>query len=73
MENKTLNLCIDRCSKHDFYAISIGDDDTGTRLTPSKCCGSWSTLRSWRFNQEQLQRLVNDIQSEIDYMKKNDQ
>lgn len=40
-------LVIMRCSRHDVYGISIDDANGGTRVTPSKCCGSWPTVKEW--------------------------
>jgi hypothetical protein len=40
-------LCIDFCPEHKFYAISIEDCDGGKRITPSKCCGRWRTIKRW--------------------------
>lgn len=31
------------CSMHSYYAVVIND----SRISPSKCCGSWAVLRSW--------------------------
>lgn len=36
-------LEIVRCSMHGYYAVVVND----SRISPSKCCGSWSVLRSW--------------------------
>jgi hypothetical protein len=40
-------LVINRCSRHDCYAIAIEDENSGTRVTSSKCCGSWSTVKEF--------------------------
>lgn len=32
------------CPAHNYYAVAIND----TRVTPSKCCGSWTVLRQWK-------------------------
>lgn len=41
-------LAILQCPRHPtFYALAIEDEDLGTRLTPSKCCGRWETVHRW--------------------------
>ena len=40
-------LVINVCHQHNYYAISIDDDNGGQRITPNKCCGSWTTLKAW--------------------------
>ncbi len=44
---KKFYVSIDRCPKHNFTAVSIGDVDetgygSGYRLLGGKCCGQWS-------------------------------
>lgn len=43
-------LVINRCSRHDCYSIAIEDKTGGTRVTSSKCCGSWSTFKEFRMS-----------------------
>jgi hypothetical protein len=47
-----MKLCINRCPRHgEFYSISFDDEDgCGTRVTPSKCCGQWKTIASWKLS-----------------------
>lgn len=56
-------LAINRCPKHDFYAISIDDaaSGTGIRLTPSKCCGRWETVHRWPLDM----RMAREIETEL--------
>lgn len=50
-------LSIYRCSLHNVYAVALD----GTRLTPSKCCGSWDhEVKFWRINQDDLARMRDD-------------
>lgn len=35
-----------RCP-HGVLAVSLDDEIGGHRLTPSKCCGSWTTVERW--------------------------
>lgn len=53
-----LKLSIDRCPTHNFYAICVGDDDGGKRLTPSKCCGRWDRVRAWSRTPAQLRDIA---------------
>jgi hypothetical protein len=41
---------ISRCPKHGFYAISIGTEEWGQRITPSKCCGRWVSVKKWELS-----------------------
>lgn len=54
MSGKNFKLSIDRCPTHGFYAICVGDGNGGRRLTPSKCCGSWTECKSWSFTPDEL-------------------
>ena len=44
-----MRLTISRCPEHkSFYAITVDDEyGGGTRVTPSKCCGRWDTIRAF--------------------------
>ena len=47
----TYSLCINKCSQHGVYSISVEDGGgCGDRVTPSKCCGSWTTLHKWNLS-----------------------
>jgi hypothetical protein len=35
---------------HGYRCISIGN----TRITPSKCCGSWKTVQKWTVDSDEL-------------------
>lgn len=54
---------IAQCPVHsNFYGIFVEDKEgSGTRLTPSKCCGQWKTITRWRLNS----RMCDDIMDEI--------
>jgi len=56
----SIYLSIDRCARHNFYAISIDDEDSGRRVTPSKCCGSWSTVKQWRLSERDWRELAEE-------------
>jgi hypothetical protein len=57
-------LSIDRCPRHGFNAVSVSGNSKigGTRLTPSKCCGSWKQVQAWDVD---VDRLLEDIKSEV--------
>lgn len=40
----TVPLEILYCPKHRIYGIGLN----GTRITPTKCCGSWDVPREWK-------------------------
>lgn len=41
-------LTINKCARHGYWAIGIDHEDgTGERLTHSKCCGQWETVRAF--------------------------
>jgi len=40
-------------------AICIDDTDGGgTRVTPSKCCGQWQTVKAWTLSKRAWQELA---------------
>jgi hypothetical protein len=48
-----MKLSIYQCPFHrEFWGVGIDEDDgrSGERLTPVKCCGSWTALHSWRLS-----------------------
>ncbi len=59
-----LVLSIDRCPTHGYWAVSIGRGYGSTRLTPTKCCGRWDTVREWKFSEEDAERLISAVQDE---------
>lgn len=55
-------LSIDRCPTHGLYAICVGDENGGKRLTPSKCCGSWGQeIVRWKLTPEELREIAADL------------
>ena len=47
-----------RCKVHGVYAVSVGADGTGERVTPTKCCGAWTLAASWNLNSSDWSRLA---------------
>jgi hypothetical protein len=59
-------LTINRCPSHGGY-WSVGIDlictdntGIGTRLTPSKCCGAWDTVRKWKLSSEDWDQIIKE-------------
>lgn len=45
-----MKLVINQCPKHGIWNVSIDDDMSGTRLTPSKCCGRCHVIAQWNID-----------------------
>ncbi len=59
-----VNIAVDYCPIHKVYAISINDRNTGTgtRLTPSKCCGQWKVLMNRMLSPKELADMVETLE-----------
>ena len=64
------SLTIMRCSKHSYWAVSIDDANGGSRITPSKCCGSWSDVKSWRLSEREWRDIANQATEAADELAK---
>lgn len=57
-----MNITIQRCPTHNYWAITIDTPGVGgTRITPSKCCGSWETVKTWPMDERgwaEIERLA---------------
>lgn len=62
---RTLHLSVNQCP-HGVYSVSIDGDRTGTRITPSKCCGRWDESQSWPLTEEMTRMIVSEIQCRDD-------
>lgn len=51
-------LSIDRCPVHGFFAVSLNQGGTGTRLTRTKCCGRWKQVIGWPMQAAELRELA---------------
>ena len=51
-------LQINRCAAHGFWSISVGDRNSATRITPSKCCGQWTEVQAWDLASDEWMRLA---------------
>lgn len=61
-ERNRPNLSIDKCPVHGYWAISINEEAVdgsgiGTRVTPGKCCGMWSSVRNWKLSSAEWEAL----------------
>ena len=54
-------ISIMKCARHNVYAISIDDESGGTRLTPMKCCGSWTTTHSWPITERMIETIAEEL------------
>jgi hypothetical protein len=55
-------LSIDHCPKHGYYAVSVNDENGGTRLTKPKCCGSWTEVKRFEVGPRQLKSMVDELE-----------
>ena len=58
-------LCFNECPKHSYKSVSVDliradGSGHGTRVTPSKCCGSWSTVRKWMLSASEWKVLADE-------------
>lgn len=54
-----MKLAINQCPTHKLWSISIDDaDGNGTRLTPSKCCGHWKVIATWKLSKREWEELA---------------
>jgi hypothetical protein len=61
-EQQMIKLTINKCN-HGTFAISLDDENGGTRLTPSKCCGSWKEVQAWELSAEDCRDFANLFES----------
>ena len=60
-EKKVVTLAMDKCP-HGCWAITVNlRGRHGTRLTHSKCCGTWTTVREWTMSKADLLRAADEI------------
>lgn len=56
-------LSIDQCPNHpEFVAIAVDSDAGGTRITPSKCCGRWTTVKRWAIDERMADEMIAQMQ-----------
>lgn len=63
-------LSIDRCPHHGWWAICISDDIGGTRLTPSKCCGRWDTVKAWPLDARMCRDAIEELSAALEELEK---
>ena len=54
---KVMKLEILRCPTHDTWSISIGDENSGTRVVTNECCGRWELFREWSLSASEWKRM----------------
>ena len=60
-------LSIRKCDIHGFLSIQIDyKDGCGVRLTPSKCCGRWDLVRSWKLNKRDWKEIIEQANVALD-------
>lgn len=63
-------LSIDKCPHHGWLAICINDSDGGgTRLTPSKCCGRWDTVKAWPLDARMCRDAIEELSTVLEELK----
>lgn len=64
-------LAIRQCPSHrDYYSVNVEDDDTGERVTPSKCCGRWDLLRRWPIDDFMRESILNALEVKVPLKRK---
>lgn len=59
-----MKLSICRCPVHpDFWSVSIDDDFTSARVTPSKCCGRWNTVKAFTLSAREWRTLSEEAEN----------
>ena len=64
MKKKPLSftLSYDECPTHRFGAICLNSSEGhGRRLTSSKCCGRWDTLKAFRMSPRDLREAAEEF------------
>lgn len=55
-----MQLAINRCPTHGYWMVAIERKGYGgTRITPSKCCGSWEVVKTWELSVRDWEELAN--------------
>lgn len=59
-------LEIQRCPVHPaFMSVAVQFDGHGTRLTPSKCCGQWTIVKSWNLDEDDWRAVIVEAERAI--------
>lgn len=57
-----MKLVIARCPTHGFWAVTIDAENSGTRVTPGKCCGRWDTVHQWKLSPREWRSLAHECE-----------
>lgn len=52
-----------QCKSHNCWALAIGNDDSGIRLTGLKCCGSWSVIKEFSITERVCDDAIKELQA----------
>jgi hypothetical protein len=63
-------LAINQCPVHKFWSITLDDESGGIRLTPSKCCGRWDTIKQFSMSITDLREVITACENAIDDMER---
>jgi hypothetical protein len=59
MKDRKTGIAINRCHNHpSCLMIDVTNEHGGTRITPTKCCGHWDLIKTWRTDQITLESLA---------------
>ena len=70
----SFSLSVNRCPTHqDFWSICLdrrdpSGDGSGVRLTHSKCCGHWETIKTFTLTKSDLQVMIEEAGAALDQM-----
>ncbi|KKL73532.1 hypothetical protein LCGC14_2073940 [marine sediment metagenome] len=60
-------LSIRKCNVHGFLSVQIDyKDGCGVRLTPSKCCGRWDLVKSWKLSRAEWQEIITQAEAAME-------
>lgn len=55
-------LSVDFCEEHDAFSVCLNQGQSGTRLTPAKCCGRSHELERWPLSARQLREIAEEFE-----------
>lgn len=62
-------LAYNKCP-HGIGMISLDDEDGGTKLTNSRCCGRWTTVKSFTMDKDDLLASIKCFKEAVSELKK---
>ena len=64
-------LSVNRCP-HGTYSVALDSEGSGTRLTPSNCCGRWDLVKEWKMDADDLRNIIVEMECAVDEMERSD-